>query len=154
MSTTFPYTSIHQYLDIVLQNHPNASSIEVEMAKKTYWKLYYTYYRKQKRKKRKEFTLGFYPDQLKEIQTKKGNKSISKFLYECVEIALQENAIPPYDKEVIAEIHLQLMQLITLVEELIETSETNNFNNLLERLEQLETAFSIILNPEENDYKV
>lgn len=146
MSTSFPYTSIHQYLDIVLQNHPKASPIEVETAKKTYWKLYYAYYRKQKRKKRKEFTLGFYPKQLKEIKSKKDNRSVSRFLYDCVEIVLQEDIIAPYDKEALARIHLQLMQLITLVEELIDTTETNNSHKLLERLEQLETDFSTIIN--------
>ena len=147
MSTTFKYTSIHQYLDIVLQNHPNASAIEVEMAKKTYWKLYYAYYRKQKRKKRKEFTLGFYPEQLQEIKTKKGDKSISRFLYDCIENALQDNLVDLYDKQTLAEIHLQLMQLITLIEELIDTTGFDNFNNVLERLELLENSFSLIINP-------
>lgn len=147
MSNNFPFTSIHQYLDIVLKNHPNASPIEVEMAKKTYWKLYYTYYRKQKRKKRKEFTLGFYPEQLTEIETKKGDKSISVFLYDCIEIALQADKVPLHNKEMLADIHLQLLHLISLIEELLDTVNSTTHNNLLERLEQLEDAFSKILNP-------
>jgi hypothetical protein len=76
---SFEYTSVHQYLDCVLQNNPNASHNQIKEAKKAYWKLYYSHYRKQKRKKRKEFTLGFYNEQLDKIDIKRGELTVSKF---------------------------------------------------------------------------
>ena len=143
----FEYTSVHQYLDCVLQNNPKATHLQVKNAKRQYWKLYYSYYRKQKRKHRKEFTLGFYKEQLEKIHQKKGTQTISRFLYQTIEKELQSETKPKFDSDIIPTIHLQLMQLITLVEELLETTDTENITHVLTRLEQLENSFSQTINP-------
>jgi len=143
---TFPYTSLHHYLDSVLKNNSNASRAEVKEAKREYWKLYYTHYRKLKRASRKEFTLGFYPKKLQQIHIKRGSKTVSRFLYEAINRDLKLEKDTVFDDEKLSEIHLRLMQLISLIEELLDTEELEDITKVLERLEVLETSFSHILN--------
>jgi hypothetical protein len=142
----FEYTSVHQYLDCVLQNNPNASHAEIKEAKKAYSKLYYSHYRKQKRKNRKEFTVGFYKEQLEKIHQKRGTRTVSKFLYQTIKKELQSDSKPSFDADVMAAIHLELMQLITLIEELLENTDSDKMAVALNQLEQLEDSFSQILN--------
>ncbi|QNM84890.1 hypothetical protein H9W90_11905 [Polaribacter pectinis] len=142
---SFEYTSVHQYLDCVLQNNPNASLNQIKEAKKAYRKLYYSYYRKQKRKNRKEFTLGFYNQQLDEIDEKRGKLSVSKFLYHVINKELVSETQPIYMVEEIAEIHLELMHLIAMVEEFLDETESDEITSILERLEKFEISFSQIL---------
>lgn len=142
----FEYTSLHQYLDIVLQNNPNASDTQIKEAKKAYWKLYYSNYRKKKRKSRKEFTLGFYKEQLTKINQKRGTQTVSKFLYKTIEKELQSDYKPNIDEDGIAEINLALMQLITLVEELLDNTDLDKMATALDQLDALEDAVSQILN--------
>lgn len=142
----FEYKSLHQYLDSVLQNNSNASHAQIKEIKRQYWKLYYSAYRKQKRKNRKEFTLGFYKEQLDKIHKKRGAQSVSKFLYQTIKKELQSETKPSVNKDAIAEIHLALMQLITLMEELLDTVESYKMETALIRLGTLEDEFSQILN--------
>lgn len=142
---SFEYTSVHQYLDCVLQNNPNASHNQIKEAKKAYWKLYYSHYRKQKRKNRKEFTLGFYNVQLDEIDKKRGKLSVSKFLYHTIERELVSETQPENMVEEIAEIHLELMHLIAMVEEFLDETESDEIISILEELEKFERSFSQIL---------
>jgi hypothetical protein len=143
----FEYKSVHQYLDFVLQNNPNASHDEIKEAKDQYWKLYYTHYRKNKRKNRKEFTLGFYSKQLKQIDKKRGVKTVSQFLYETIDKELISDSATSFNTESLSQIHLQLMKLITIIEELLDDTDLDQITNVLERLEHLENSFSQILNP-------
>jgi hypothetical protein len=142
----FEYTSVHQYLDCVLKNNPNASHAEIKEMKRQYWKLYYSHYRKQKRKNRKEFTVGFYKEQLEKIHQKRGTQTVSKFLYQTIKKELQSDSKPSFDADVMAAIHLELMQLITLIEELLENIDSDKMAVALNQLEQLEDSFSQILN--------
>ena len=142
---SFEYTSVHQYLDCVLQNNPNASHNQIKEAKKAYWKLYYSHYRKQKRKNRKEFTLGFYNQQLDKIDKKRGKLTISKFLYHAIERELNSETQSIYMVEEIAEIHLELMQLIAMVEEFLDETESDEITSILEKLEKFEISFSQLL---------
>jgi hypothetical protein len=142
----FEYTSVHQYLDCVLQNNPNASHAEIKEAKKAYSKLYYSHYRKQKRKSRKEFTVGFYKEQLEKIHQKRGTQTVSKFLYQTIKKELQSDSKPSFDADVMAAIHLELMQLITLIEELLENTDSDKMTTALDQLAALEDSFSQILN--------
>mgnify|MGYP000465841199 CR=1 FL=1 len=144
---SFEYTSVHQYLDCILQNNPNASRDEIKEAKQQYWKLYYTHYRKFKRKKRKEFTLGFYSKQLKLIDEKRGEKTVSQFLYEAINKELTSDSAPSFSAETLSGIHLNLMKLITLVEELLDDTDSDEISNVLEQLDHLENSFSQILKP-------
>jgi hypothetical protein len=142
----FEFTSVHQYLDAVLQNNSNASDTQIKEAKKAYWKLYYSAYRKQKRKSRKEFTLGFYKEQLTKINQKRGTQTVSKFLYKTIEKELQSDSKSNVDADSIAEIHLALMQLITLIEELLGHTDSDKMASVLDQLDALEDAVSQILN--------
>lgn len=140
------YTSLHQYLDAVLQNNPNASDAQIKQIKLQYWKLYYSAYRKQKRRCRKEFTLGFYKEQLDKIHQKRGTQTVSKFLYQTIKKELQSDSKPIVDVDSIAKIHLALMQLITLIEELLDNTDSDKMNIALDQLEALEDVVSQILN--------
>ena len=71
----FSFSSLHEYLDCAFKDNPNPSWDEIKNAKKEYWKIYYKHYRREKRIKRKEFSLGFYPKQLQLIHQKRGDKS-------------------------------------------------------------------------------
>lgn len=142
---SFTYTSLHQYLETVLKDVSNPTNAEVKQAKRTYWKLYYTYYRKEKRKIRKEFTLGFSMERLQEIHQKRGTQSVSEFLYQSIDKELQSENDFFYNTDVLSALHLQLMQLITLIEELLDTNENEDVTEVLERLEQVENSFSELI---------
>lgn len=142
MNNTFPYTSLHDYLDAKLSHIDNPTHSQIKEAKREYWKQYYTHYRRQKRKVRKEYTLGFTPDCLRQIKQKKGKLSVSEFLYKTIEQAISSNPIPLQDTLVLRSIDRQLMHLIDLMEELL-TSNSNILNEqVLEQIEVLEQQFS------------
>lgn len=134
------YNSIHEYLNDVLGNIENPTDTQIHNAKQAYWKLYFRQYRRDKRKERKEFTLGFSVEILKQINNKRGTLSISQFLYASVEQALANREMPIQDKSMLREINYRLMELIDLLEEQAGLPET-----ILEKVEQLEEQFSNLL---------
>jgi len=144
---SFTFSSLHEYLDYVLRDNPNASWDEIKDAKKEYWKLYYKHYRREKRTKRKEFSLGFYPKQLQQIHQKRGDKSVSKFLYDAINTQLKSQEAPKVDKEVFREVHQQLRTIINLMEESLDNEHSDAIEDVLERFEKLEDTFLKLLNP-------
>ena len=140
------FSSLHEYLDCVLGDSPNASFEEIKDAKKAYWKLYYTNYRREKRKKRKEFSLGFYPKELKQINRKRGDETVSQFLYKSIFKELQSEKKQKNNCESFSEIHQQLRELINLMEEYLDTEPVKSFEDMLERFEELEDVFTKLLN--------
>lgn len=142
MNKTFPYTSLHDYLDTVLSHIDNPSHQEIKQAKRDYWKQYYTHYRRQKRIVRKEYTLGFDTDSLKQLQQKKGNLSVSQFLYQIVEQAIDGKCPTVQDKTLLGNIDRQLMRLINLLEDLLASEHTKLNEQILEQIEALEQQFS------------
>lgn len=141
MTKLFKYTSLHDYLDAALSHIDNPSHQEIKQAKRNYWKLYYTHYRRQKRIVRKEYTLGFDTDSLKQLQQKKGDLSVSQFLYQIVEQAIGK--LPTVqDKTLLGNIDRQLMQLINLLEDLLASEHTELNEQILEQIEALEQQFS------------
>lgn len=142
MNNTFPYTSLHDYLDAKLSHIDNPTHNQIKEAKREYWKQYYTHYRRQKRKVRKEYTLGFTPDSLKQIKDKKGKLSVSQFLYRTIEQAISSNPIPFQDTSVLGSIDRQLMHLIDLMEELLASNSNTLNEQVLEQIEVLEQQFS------------
>lgn len=144
---TFTFSSLHEYLDWALKNNPNASWDEIKNAKKEYWKIYYKHYRREKRIKRKEFSLGFYPKQLQKIHEKRGDKSVSQFLYDAVNRQLTSQEAPPVDTKVFREVHQQLRTLINLMEESLDSEASDALEEVLERIEQLEENFIQLINP-------
>ncbi|QTE21085.1 hypothetical protein [Polaribacter cellanae] len=140
----FRYTSVHQYLDEVLGQIQNPTDSQIKKAKQAYWKIYYGYYRKQKRKTRKEFTLGFYPDQLEQIHQKRENLSVSEFLYNCVFLILKNDAISFANNYQLDELYQKVMELITLVEELLEEHTYQKIEEILLRLETIEEQFTTL----------
>ena len=145
-TTNFKYSSLHDYLETVLRLIPNPTHTQIKQAKKEYWKLYYLDYRREKRKVRKEFTLGFNKQRLQAIHHKKGTLSVSKFLYQLIDRELTSEGKPLYDTDQLAELHLKLMQLIGLIEALLEIGDSELNEELLERLEVLEHSFSQLIN--------
>ncbi|WP_339810429.1 hypothetical protein [Zunongwangia profunda] len=135
------YNSLHEYLETVLKSIPNPTALQVVEAKRTYWKIYYTQYRKEKRKIRKEFTLSFDNSKLKLIHQKKGSLTVSEFLYQSVDMALDSNQNMSYDKKLLGAIDQHLVQLIDLLEELSETKGKTQDISLNEKIEALETHF-------------
>jgi len=139
------YTNIHEYLDDVLRNVPDPTHLQVKEAKRAYWKLYYRQYRSEKRKVRKEFTLGFDRDTMARIKQKKGSLDVSKFLYLIIETYLSSDKVPSFDKEILAGLHLKLMELIGHIEELLDNDGTTVPSDILERLETVERSFSQLI---------
>lgn len=135
------YNSLHEYLETVLKSIPNPTALQVVEAKRAYWKIYYTRYRKEKRKTRKEFTMGFEKSKLKLIHQKRGSLTLSEFLYQSIELALYSNQSVGYDKKLLGAIDQHLMQLIDLLEELSETRGTTLDISLNEKIEALESHF-------------
>ena len=149
----FPYTSLHNYLDVALSDIENPSHTQIKESKREYWKLYYTHYRQQKRKTRKEYTLGFDAEGLRQIGLKKESLSVSQYLYQAVEQAISDNRQSFYDKAVLGKIDQHLMHLIDLVEELIASESTALNERVLERIELLERQFFKLLKPIVDDYQ-
>ncbi|WP_292942846.1 hypothetical protein [Olleya sp. UBA1516] len=143
----FSFSSLHEYLDCAFKDNPNPSWDEIKNAKKEYWKIYYKHYRREKRIKRKEFSLGFYPKQLTLIHQKRGGKSISKFLYDAVNTQLTSQDAPQVDTKVFSEVHQQLRTLINLMEESLDNEASDALEEMLERFEKIEDSFLKLLNP-------
>ncbi len=142
MNKTFPYTSLHDYLETKLSQIDNPIHSQIKEIKREYWKQYYTYYRRQKRKIRKEYTLGFTPEYLKQIKDKKGKLSVSEFLYRTIEQAIGNNPLPVQDTSVLGNIDRQLTHLIDLMEELLASNSNELSEQILEHIEVLEEQFS------------
>lgn len=147
MNKQFPYTSLHNYLDAELSHLDNPSHQQIKQAKREYWKQYYAHYRRDKRKIRKEYTLGFDANALKQIQQKKGKLTVSQFLYQTIEQAISNNPIPLQDTSVLGSIDRQLMHLIDLMEELLSSNSNELNEQILEQIEALEMQFSQTFKP-------
>ncbi|WP_396602075.1 hypothetical protein [Algibacter sp. R77976] len=143
---SFSFSSLHDYLDCAFKDNPNPSWDEIKNAKKEYWKIYYKHYRREKRIKRKEFSLGFYSKQLQLIHQKRGDKSVSQFLYDAVNRQLKSQETPHVDTEIISEVHQQLRTLINLVEESLDNEVSDALEDVLERFDKLEDNFLQLLN--------
>ncbi len=153
MKTKFPYTSLHHYLDTVLSSIDNPSRQQIKDAKRDYWKLYYKFYRREKRKYRKEFTLGFKTDELHKIKNKKGKLSVSEYLYQTIEQSLQDPSKPIVNNsKLLCSIDKQLMELVDLLEDVIVSGSNKLNTSVLEKIEHLENQFAEIYKPNQNDY--
>ena len=150
MNKHFKYKNLHDYLDEVFSNIEHSTNQQIKEAKRAYWKKYYRHYRREKRKSRKEYTLGFNVDHLTQIQQRKGDLSVSEFLYEVIEKAINVNEDMPlhYDKKLLGKIDQHLMSLIDLIEDWMESQETSNIEmKILERIEMIEEQFSKVFKP-------
>ncbi len=136
------YASIYEYLDAAFEANTNPTKEQISLAKKEYYKLWHKEYNRKRRKKRKEFTLGFDAKTLTKIKEHKGERSISKYLYTTIFNALDGGYTLDFDNKHLVSIHQKLMQLIGLVEELLEQNESPQTEKLLERIELLELEFS------------
>lgn len=140
----FKYHSLYASLDVALVDIPNPTDEQIKQTKKAYWKCWFKHYHRQRRKERKEFTLGFDRQSLQLINQKRGKLSVSQFLYNAIAMALDLNPVPIGDKEHLDTIHLNLMQLICLVEELLDTQSFQITETILDRLEVLEIQFNTL----------
>ena len=138
------YKSLHAYLDAVLHHVPHPTHLDIKNAKREYWKLWFRHYRRQKRKVRKEFTLGFDKQTINDIHRKKGKLSVSEYLYSCVLEATYDSTPRLEDREMFSKLHQNLMQLINLLEEavdkeLLPLEATENLLKIEEQFEKLLT---------------
>ncbi|GGG25078.1 hypothetical protein GCM10011344_27170 [Dokdonia pacifica] len=139
---TFNYTSLYEYLEINLHNKSQVSDEDIILLKKEYWRLWYRHYRREQRKKRKEFTLGFNDKQLSEIERQKGSYTISEFLYQAIASALTGKSISQMNTASLGLIHQTLLHLIHLLEELEDDDDTTSIRDeIFERLSALEQQF-------------
>ena len=141
------YRSIYDYLDEVFSKKKNPSKEEIVRAKEEYWKLYFRNYHKQRRKYRKEFTLGFDQKTLLKIKEKKGSQTFSKFLYQSVLKALESNDIlNGITQEILADIQQQLMIIISSIEESLLEENKELAYDAISQLEELELKIHKIQN--------
>ena len=132
------YTSLHQFLDEVFAQENNPSKERIEKAKKEYWKLWFREYHRQRRKKRKEYTLGFDTDTLNRISEHKGNQTVSQFLYSAVEHYLTTPPPQIQTKEQFILLQQESMKIIHKLEEIIDTETYEALEQLITSLESLE----------------
>jgi len=132
------YESLHEYLDDVLGTIENPSDERIEEAKKEYWKLWFREYHRQRRKKRKEYTLGFDAETLGLIKKQKGSQTVSQFLYSAVEHYLTTTPMPTHSQEQLALLQQESMKIIHRLEEIIDTESYEALEQLITSLESLE----------------
>jgi len=140
------YNSLYEFLDEKLKNNKNPSDEFIIDLKKKYWRDYFYHYRKNYRKKFQEVTLRFDKKSTEKINAKKGSQTLSQFLYNCIELALESNQNGIMDKETLGQINLNLMNVIHLLEELIDTNNATLTEEVLERIEELEKQFTQTFN--------
>lgn len=136
------YKNIHEYLDEVLKGIAQPTTAQIIEAKRTYYKLWHKHYNRKRRASRKEFTLGFNSLILQKIKEKKGNLTISKFLYQIIYNSLEATDISHYDNEVLIEVKRYLMQISMLLEELLENDLQQYFEIILTKVEKVEELVS------------
>ena len=132
----FNYISIYHYLEEELKHIDTPSKAQIIALKKEYYRLYHKKYNHEYRNKVHQYTLSFSKAKFKRINNRRGKLSVSKFIYEALDVALEDSSAYSVNKDVLSSIQKMLMQLIDL------TSEDSKFDVMFERLEQLEAAFS------------
>lgn len=140
------YNSLYEFLDEKLKNIKNPSDEFIIDLKKKYWRDYFYHYRKNYRQKFQEVTLRFSKKNIEKINLKKGSQTLSQFLYNCLDTALESNLSKGGDKETLGQISLDLMNVIHLLEELIDTNNATLTEEVLERIEKLEKQFAQTFN--------
>ena len=138
--------SLQSYLASRFAETDTVTDEMVIQAKRDYWKSFYRHYRREQRKTRKEFVLGFYPEQLERINQKRGALSTSQFLYRAVELALLIEFKPMVDEQLLARVDQNLMELVNLLEEILESPAPELTREVLERIEKLELQVSQLQN--------
>lgn len=138
------YNTLFEFLDEKLKNIKNPSDEFIIDLKKQYWRDYFYHYRKNYRQKFQEVTLRFDKKSVEKINAKKGSQSLSQFLYNCIDLALESNQNKVGDKEALGQINLSLMNVIHLLEEIIDTNNSILTEEILERIEELEKQFKLL----------
>lgn len=138
MNKAFPYTSVHHYLDMLLKSRSNVSAAEIMELKKEYWKLWYRYYRREQRQRKKEYTLRLDMPCLLEIDRRRGRLSRSKFMYFLIANGLNgDNQLMINDAD-IGIIQQHLVQVMNLLDEMRDEDGVEIEAEILERLTALE----------------
>ncbi len=135
------HKTIFDYLDHALADINNPSKDDIAKAKQEYYKEWHRHYNRKRRKTRKEFTLGFYPEVFDKIKSKKGTQSVSKYLYGVVYDAIGSTNASNNSSQRLSHIHHKLMHIITSFEELLDNDALPIIEPLLEQIEALELEF-------------
>ena len=136
------YNSLHEYLDDVFKDK-QASRAEIKEAKREYWKLWYRHYRKEERKRKREFTLRLHPQEIEQMDEKRGELSYSQFLYMAVRQAIISRKEPQCDPRAYGHIKQLLMEVINLLEELINEGGGELTEEILIKMEKLQEDFEL-----------
>ena len=136
------YNSLHEYLDDVFKDK-QPSRNEIKKAKREYWKIWYRFYRREERKRKREFSLRLHPDEIEQMDRIKGDLGYSQFLYKAVRKSLLSKEEPRTDPQEFAKIKQLLMQVINLLEEHIENDKSELTSEILSEMEKLEEDFRL-----------
>lgn len=136
------YNSLHEYLDDVFKGK-QASRAEIKEAKREYWKLWYRHYRKEERERKREFTLRLHPEEIQQMDEKRGELSYSQFLYKAVRQAIISTKEPQYDPKAFGHIKQLLMEVINLLEELINEGGGELTEEIITKMEKLHEDFQL-----------
>lgn len=145
MNKDFPYTSVHNYLEVVLKGKIDVTDDLIIGYKKQYWKLWYRYYRRERRKLKKEYVIRLNTAYLSEIDQKRGKLSRSKFLYQLISSGLSENLqLPSYSDE-LGLVNQHLAQVMNLLEEVSSESNIELEHKVFEHLDILQHQINELL---------
>lgn len=130
------YKNLYEYLDAVLGAIEDPTDQQIKEAKIQYRKLYLEAYQKKRRKHIKEFTLGFDKGKMLLIHEKRGNLTVSQFLYQSIDSVLHNNGIT--DAALLGKIHAFQLEIIDALEQIIDHTDSYVMEVFLEKMETLE----------------
>lgn len=139
------HNSLFEFLEDKLKDIRNPSDDFIIQLKRKYWREYFYHYRKNYRQKFQEVTLRFDKKTIEKINLKKGSQTLSQFLYNSIDAAIESNQNGIVDKETLGKINLNLMNVINLLDELLDTNNTIITEEVLERIEELEKQFKLLI---------
>ncbi len=118
MNTDFPYTSLHDYLDVVFKDQTPDETDIIE-AKKTYWKMYNTFLKRNQRKKNKEVTIALEKEHWDILL--KGRKTAQTIQSYIKELLLKQIDSKEANKRIFVADTVQIEQLLFVVVDYLES---------------------------------
>ena len=130
-----PYKNIHEFLEVKLADITHPTDAHIKALKSEYYKLWHRHYNRRRRLERKEFVLGFRSEHLQQIHAKRGNQSVSQYLYGCIFQNLADNNTPSHAPEQIQSLRKALLKAISHIEELLDSNDHPLLELVLDNLE-------------------
>lgn len=139
MSTSFPYHSLNDYLDIVFEN-ADPTDDQIMRAKKHYWKMYNTDLKRRRRTKVQEFLVGFTQEETQKLKSLiMGEKGIAPLIRTIVLGFLDQNTTIATQHFNTDKIEQSLALIVSYLEEVMEDNvQPHHIANLIQRINHLE----------------